>query len=455
MRTLIVFIGIFISGLSYAQLNEIELNTTTNSVEPASNAVKLSNGVNIPEEFEQDSTVIEIESEELEGDVGKRKYLERGRDKKKAQAKELKVERKLETPKPVSPAQPSALEKEPVLDLKDEEAEYGLGSSSTLSSSASTEVYRNNTSTFSATKDRANTQRKQRSPSIEQQVQMDAAVDYFEDIAPASFEYNYFKYNAGNYDVNLFDNLQVAEESRPNNADVHVQMAGYYMIKNESDSALVYMDKLIESERLADNVVQYAGDVLRSVPAEGILITHGFDDSYGAYYAQQNNLIRPDVTLMSLDFMQSEFYRETLKEGGYKLPESDVIDVDYLNEFCQLNEEKKLSISLTTPKEYFKPISGKLFVVGLVFEYHKEKYDNFYKNDYLWNEEFAKSVIFNPVDEKGKQLSANYLPMLLHLRKVYDQRGEDDKRDDVDEVSDKVGVQSKKYEQVQKVKASY
>ena len=141
------------------------------------------------------------------------------------------------------------------------------------------------------------------------------------------------------------------------------------MIKDEPDSALMYLEKLVESERLAGNVVQYAGDVLRSVPEEGILITHGFDDSYGVYYAQQNNLIRPDVTLMSLDFMQSEFYRESLKEDGYKLPKAEVIDVAYLNEFCELNADKKLSISLTTPKEYFKPMSGKLFVVGLVFEY--------------------------------------------------------------------------------------
>ena len=66
-----------------------------------------------------------------------------------------------------------------------------------------------------------------------------------------------------------------------------------------------------------------------------------------------------------------------------------------------------------------------------------------------------KQVISNPIDEKGKQLSANYLPMLLHLRKVYKATGEEEKLKEVDEVSDQVGVQSRKYEQVQKVKSSY
>jgi hypothetical protein len=295
-------------------------------------------------------------------------------------------------------------------------------------------------------------QRKQRSPSMEQQVEMDAAVEYFEINDPSSFEYNYFKYTAGNYDVSLYENLEVAESVRPNNSDVHVQMAGYFMIKDEQDSALIYINKLIESERLTNNVVEYAADVLRSVPEEGILITHGFDDSYGAYYAQRKNNIRPDVTLMSLDFMQSDYYRESLKDKGYELPESEVINVNFLNNFCLLNEEKNLSIALTTPKEYFKPMKGELFIVGLVFEYHK---DNFYSNDYLWNEQFTKEMIGNPIDEKGKQLSANYLPMLFYLRKVYEQRGEDDKREEVDRVTDQIGMQSNKYEQVQKVKAAY
>lgn len=453
MRTLIMFIGVFANSCSFAQAQELELNT--NEVEPVTNSAVISNEI-VVEESEQDTIVVNSEIEEMGADVDRKIRAKGNRNKKKA--KELSEERILEVPIPKPPSALQDLETETAADYKDSESakiSYGLDGISSTPSSSSTEVYKDNTSSFSVTNDRANTQRMQRTPSVEQQVQMDAAVNYFEETAPASFEYNYFKYTAGNYDVKLFDNLQLAEESRPNNADVHVQMAGYYMIKNESDSALVYMDKLIESERLADNVVQYAGDVLRSVPEDGILITHGFDDSYGAYYAQRKNLIRTDVTLMSLDFMQSEFYRESLKDEGYKFPESDIIDVAYLNKFCELNADKKLSISLTTPKEYCKPISGKLFVVGLVFEYHTDKYDNFYKNDYLWSEEFTKSVILNPVDEKGKQLSANYLPMLLHLRKVYDQRGEYGKRDSVDVVSDRVGVQSKKYEQVQKMKASY
>lgn len=314
---------------------------------------------------------------------------------------------------------------------------------------------RNVSTGFSSTSVNSDMQRTSRSPSYQQQIQMDQAVNYFQENAPTSFEYHYFKYVAGNYNVDLFPDLEAAAKIRPENADVHVQMAGYFMIENQVDTALIYLNKLLESDRLTDNVVAYSGDILRSVPENGTLITHGFDDSYGSYYAINEQGIRTDVTLISLDFLQSEAYRKDLKSKGYILPASNIVDVNYLTNFCALNVDKNLSISLTTPKEYFQAIQDKLYIVGLVFEYHTSEFDNFSRNDYLWNESLEKSVISNPVDEKGKQLSANYLPMLLHLRRVYDVTGEREKLKEVDEVSDQVGVQCRKYEQVQKVKSSY
>lgn len=314
---------------------------------------------------------------------------------------------------------------------------------------------KNVSSNFSNTYKISDTQRTSRSPSELQQIQMNQAVTYFEQNAPGSFESHYFKYVSGNYDTDLYSDLKAAEAIRPENSDVHVQMAGYFMIEDDADSALIYIDKLRESNRLTDNVIDYSGDILRSVSDEGALITHGFDDSYGTYYAQNSAGVRSDVTLISLDFLQSDTYKEELKEKGYDLPKSEVVDVDYLAEFCALNVDKNLSISLTTPKEYFQAIQDKLYVVGLVFEYHVDSFDNFSRNDYLWNNSMEKGVIMNPIDEKGKQLSANYLPMLLHLRRVYQITGEDEKMKEVDEVSDRVSVQCRKYEQVQKVKSSY
>lgn len=308
---------------------------------------------------------------------------------------------------------------------------------------------------FEISKKQATEQRQQRSPSYQQQVAMDQAVGYFESSAPNSFEFHYFKYVSGNYDVDLIDHLRQAATLRPDNADVHVQMAAYHIIKQNKDSATLFLNKLTTSGRLTTNTLHYAEDILISAPKDGTLITHGFDDTYGVWKKQQVDGVRKDVTIVSLDFLQSSHYRTWLTSKGYVLPQSTIIDVAYLTSFCELNEQKKLGISLTTPKEYFTPIQSKLYVTGLVFEYHKSEFANFKRNDELWNENLKKYVVNNATDEKSKQLSANYLPMLLQLRKVYQQQEDAVKLKEIDAATDKVSVQCKKYEQVQKLKNSY
>lgn len=309
---------------------------------------------------------------------------------------------------------------------------------------------------FTVTKQQSSTQRTQRSPSIQQQTQMNQVVDDLEQNAPESFEYHYFKYVAGNYNVSLVDDLKKAESLRPQNSDVQIQLAAYHIIMNDAKNAQVYLDKLIKSTRLSQEALDYAEDLLKSAPDNGTLITHGFDDSYACYYLQITKKIRTDIRLISLDFLQSEKYRTDLKTAGYVLPEKALIDVSYLQEFCAKNETKGLAISMTTPKEYLVPIQQNLFAVALVFEYHKElTYNNFYRNDYLWNEELSKTLINKATTDKAKQLSANYLPMLLFLHKTYTESKETDKVKEVDEAMDKVAVQCKKYDQVKKMKGSY
>lgn len=316
--------------------------------------------------------------------------------------------------------------------------------------------YTSNSAMFKTTKAQVSQQRTQRTPTESRQQQLDDAVEYFEQTAPQSFEYNYYKYAAGNHNTALESNLKQAESLRPENADVHIQYAAFYMISGDAKKATEYIEKLISSGRLSKSSIDYCEDVLLSTPQNGILITHGFDDTYGSYYAQQGLSLRKDVTIVSLDLLQSAQFRNRLKAKGISLSTSDVIDIAYLNQFCTKNKDKGLAISLTTPKEYFKPILKDLYAVGLVFTYVPVKApDNFSENESLWYNSLNKKVIQSPRDDKAKQLSANYLPMLFQMRKVYHGRGDGVKLKEIDLVLDKIGAQCRKYEQVQGLKNAY
>lgn len=332
---------------------------------------------------------------------------------------------------------------------------YELEDSSSEPSINSQQTYKAVESNFNVNEVQSNTQRTQRTPSINQQVEMDNAVEYFKNTSPESFEYNYYNYAAGNHDVSREQNLVIAENIRPSNSDVHVQKAALHIIKDEKAQALGYLEKLIASKRLSQSAIVYGKDLLNSVDQNGTLITHGFDDNYSAWYAQNKLGIRTDVTLVSLDFLQSNFYKNQLKNKGYLIPQSKVVNVDYFTAFCKMNKGKKLSASLTLPKEYFKNVLPNLFVTGLVFEYHENSFNNFSRNDRLWRSGLNKELINQASDEKAKQLSSNYLPMLFQLRKVYNQKGDDKTVQLLDKEIDLIGVQCKKFDKVQKLKGAY
>ncbi|MCH2230489.1 MAG: hypothetical protein MK105_09100 [Crocinitomicaceae bacterium] len=316
-------------------------------------------------------------------------------------------------------------------------------------------VYKTVESNFNINEVKSNTQRTQRTPSASQQTEMDNAVDYFENTSPSSFEYNYFNYSAGNHDISREQNLVVAEGLRPSNSDVHVQKAALHIIKNETAEAIKYIDKLIVSKRLSSSALEYGKDLLRSVRPNGILITHGFDDNYSAWYAQHKLGIRQDVVIVSLDFMQSDYYRTQLKNKGYLIPKNKVVDVDFFTSFCNLNKDKGVSVSLTIPKEYFSKVLPRLFVTGLVFEYHSNDFNNFSRNDDLWKNVLSMQIVLKAKDEKAKQLSSNYLPMLFQLRRVYNQKGDSKTVQLLDKEIDQVGAQCRKFDKVQKLKGAY
>lgn len=309
-------------------------------------------------------------------------------------------------------------------------------------------------SNFMSVHQHSNYQGTQRTPTVAQQNSMNEAVRYFEVNAPKSFEYHYFKYLSSNYNLDFAHHLKEAERMQPDNSEVHVQLAAYYMIQNDRKNSLGYIDRLIENGRLSKSALLYAEDILLSMPKNGTLIAHGFDDMYAAWYQQKNNGVRPDVRVISLDFLQSAQYRKILS-ADYKIPESAIVDIAFLKHFCENNPEKRIGISLTTPKEYFQPLLHQLYIRGLVFEYSLVPFDNFEANAYLWKHVLKKELVFQSLDAKGKQLSANYLPMLFVLRKAYRQLGDAQNSDKMEREIDRIATQSKKSEQVQKIKPKY
>lgn len=286
----------------------------------------------------------------------------------------------------------------------------------------------------------------QRSPTNLQQMQMDQLVKQLKNQDSTAFEYHINKFISGNYNVELKQQLQIANQLNPNDTRVLKQLAAVAFIELDTISLLKNLETQVDRGILNQEVLSYCADMLSSAPPQGTLITHSFDDTYATLYNQLKFNNNTDVTILNLDFFQSSFYRKKVSEMEYIVPESKLVNTQFLVDFCNLNTSKSLALSLTIPADYLKAIQSDLYVQGLVFEFDptNELID---RNSSLFEEKLTFNVL-----SKESSLSTNYIPMLLELKSLYRQQNEPNQEKKVDFLIDEIARKSPQKKLIQELK---
>ena len=277
-------------------------------------------------------------------------------------------------------------------------------------------------SSFSIVRQNSKFNKFQRTPLVAEQAEMDAKVKQLEMISPNSWEYPLAYYLAGNYNLDRSPALEKAYQLNPENLEVQKQYVSLKLMNGDTISVQNALSLMSVNDVITLEVETYTSDVLTSCTMNSTLITHGFEDTYGALLNQFSYQQRLDVNVVSLDFMQSPQYRKALEGKGYVLPKSTKIDVGYLSQFCSLNADKELFLSVTIPRNYMDPIAKKLFPVGLTFQYtEKPATDLPIRQETLWFEQFNKYGLTE--GEERSKFAMNYIPMLLYLEQKYEKEG--------------------------------
>lgn len=252
----------------------------------------------------------------------------------------------------------------------------------------------------------------QRSLTPNEQQQMQSSLNKQISAAPSAFETQLNTYLIGRHNLKLLPFLLKAAALKPNDPTVRQQLLSYYhIVKNtEATDSLITCMKTDGSVPVEQS--NYGLQLMQSVQPGNTLIIHGYDD----LIAVAENKDESEKTVVSIDLMQSEAYRNQLAAAGYVLPETTVIDTAYVHQFCKDNAGKNLQLSLTIPKDYLQAMSASLFPMGLTFAYNNDLVDTYDWNNKLWNQIWDQSMLTN----KQVKWPSNYLPMLLSLRKQYE-----------------------------------
>jgi hypothetical protein len=292
---------------------------------------------------------------------------------------------------------------------------------------------------FSVVRQKSKMNSFQRTPMQAEQMEMDAKVMQLKQLAPNSWEYPLAYYSAGNYNLDRGAAIQQAFELNSENSDIQKQYFSFQYISGDTLNAANTLSTMTLDGSIGLDVERYTSDVLLSCSANSTLITHGFEDSYGCLFNQFNHQQSTDVRIISLDFMQSPQYRAEMSRLGYKLPKSTKIDVAYLNQFCFLNADKNIHLSMTLPRTYLEQMSKKLYPSGLTFQYaDSQPIDLPERQQNLWFYQLTKYGL-NEGEQKTK-FAPNYLPMLYMLLRKYENEGDENQLRQIRESINRIQV---------------
>lgn len=291
-----------------------------------------------------------------------------------------------------------------------------------------------------------------RSASQEEVLNMKQGAQIYATMLPGSFEKHFYTYLLSKYNPKQFPELREAAKLEPNRTEVQQELVAYGVAVNDQQLADSVALEMIAQNKISGGLLNYATDMVNSVPENGTLLLHGYTELIPVNY-EKNNLGRADIQLISVDLMQSPDYQASLTSQGFVMPNSTFVDTAFVQTFCALNTSKNLFLSMSFPKEYFQGITSSLNPVGLTFAYGQAAtLDYNARNIALVETKWKKYELGIGKDPQSDALSANYLPALLSVSRLYEEYNKTEEAKEIDHIIMSVATRARKTGQLSKIK---
>ena len=198
-------------------------------------------------------------------------------------------------------------------------------------------------------------------------------------------------------------------------------VAGMYLVKNNTTGIKKVLKELQLAGYYDQALMIYAKNTLKCLPANAILITSGSTDTWPILIQQQLNGIRQDVSVIYIDGLLHQPYREKIaKEIG----NSDKILNGLSLKDCALilvknTSKKRVYFALTLPENFHSDSQSDFEIDGLSLFYSGSKNGTASSAPIdTWNRLLDRSFA-----QYNHPINRNYLPLLFDLRSKLKQSG--------------------------------
>ena len=276
-------------------------------------------------------------------------------------------------------------------------------------------------------------------------METDEIVKEMEKEVPGSFEYNYVRtWNDGFRIAESEKYLFKAYELDPGRPEIYGSLVNYYEMRREKGKEEEICKKWFNSNEMSPGLLNYNYNVLQSLEDNSIIITNGDNDTYPLWILQYASGLKKSVMVVNIHLIMVESYRKKL------FAENNI------PEFIQPAEEQELQKAIinhlisqsgrtvyfanTLSPGYYTAFEKDLYIVGLVFRYSKENFDNIavarnnYEKNYLLD---YLRIDFRNDESKSVMNSMNmgYIPLFIKLYNHYRLSGESEKAKEIKQFS--------------------
>ena len=257
-----------------------------------------------------------------------------------------------------------------------------------------------------------------------------------------SFEYNYETYkNATVKNATSFQYLQKAYAIYPDNVDLYDDFMAYYEMNENRMDRRQFSIKLYKSNTISGYLMEYNYNVLMSLPQNAVLFTNGYDDTFPIWVTQDVKKVRKDVTVINIDLLKDKVYRDKVFKKENLTYKKKLEGIDLIENVIKSNSNKNIYLGLTVNKELIGKLYKNLYLVGVVFMYYTEPFNNITLTQQQWENRFLKKTINEiPSTFKQKQVLANYLLSFIYLHNYYIENGEIEKAKDLKKLTLKIAA---------------
>jgi hypothetical protein len=298
---------------------------------------------------------------------------------------------------------------------------------------------------------------------------LDKLVAEMEKAIPNTFEYHYIAHwNDGHRNKDLsFEHLEKAYAIDPTRPEIFDDFFTRYLLSGDNEKLNEIAKKWFASNDISPGLYNWCYNSLMSCEENGILLTHGDNDTYPTLILQLAKEIRPDVIVMNMHLLMVEEYKTERFEAAGIAPFNTTLDESgayfpFLKDLYQhifLNANgRSVYLSMGANKDLTADFHDQLHNVGLAWKWSPDKFDNIavikknYEKNYRLNyitETFYSDISAGVVNNSNN----NYLPSMLTLYNHYVE-SDDSKAEGLKKLIDHVARVNGVTDQVEKVLGS-